>query len=144
MAGVPYRGLYGQPQHVALVRGFSRHSLLRKHLAALACNAYYRRPHASGYEGLPASYVSPANEWYFWKPDPRRNPRIKVLMTLAPSNFPLGFKDTISGGDIPVTWINLKYRMIYTNMGHGNNIFDSPLQNRFFENAVLWLGGWNK
>lgn len=65
-------------------------------------------------------------------------------MTLAPSNFPLGFKDTISGGDIPVTWINLKYRMIYTNMGHGNNIFDSPLQNRFFENAVLWLGGWNK
>lgn len=92
-------------------------------------------------KGLPASFVSPANEWYDWKPDPRDSPDIKVLMTLAPSNFPLGFKDTISGGDIPVAWTNLKYRMIYTNMGHGDKIFDSPLQNRFFENALLWLGG---
>jgi uncharacterized protein len=92
-------------------------------------------------KGLPTSFDSPANEWYDWKPDPRRSPDIKVLMTLAPSNFPLGFKDTISSGDIPVTWTNLKYRMIYTNMGHGDKIFDSPLQNRFFENALLWLGG---
>ena len=92
-------------------------------------------------KGLPASFISPANEWYYWKPDPRQNPDIKVLMTLAPSNFPLGFKDTISGGDIPVTWTNVKYRMIYTNMGHGNKIFDNPLQNRFFQNALLWLGG---
>jgi type 1 glutamine amidotransferase len=92
-------------------------------------------------KGLPAKYVSPANEWYDWKPDPRHDPNIKVLMTLAPSNFPLGFKDTLSGGDIPVTWTNVKYRMLYTNMGHGNKIFDSPLQNRFFQNALLWLGG---
>jgi uncharacterized protein len=95
-------------------------------------------------KGLPASYLSPANEWYDWKPDPRHNPEIRVLMTLAPSNFPLGFKDTISGGDVPVAWTSLKYRMIYTNMGHGNKIFDSPLQNRFFENAMLWLGGQDK
>jgi len=43
-------------------------------------------------------------------------------MTLAPSNYPLGFKDTLAGGDIPVTWTNTKYKMIYTNMGHGNQI----------------------
>ncbi|WP_158752188.1 ThuA domain-containing protein [Acidobacterium sp. S8] len=92
-------------------------------------------------QGLPTSLLSPANEWYSWKPDPRQNPDIKVLMTLAPSNYPLGFKDTLAGGDIPVTWINKKYKMLYTNMGHGDKIFADPKQNRFFENALLWLGG---
>jgi type 1 glutamine amidotransferase len=92
-------------------------------------------------KGLPQSYLSPANEWYSWRPDPRDTPGIKVLMTLAPSNYPIGFKDTLIGGDIPVTWTNTKYKMIYTNMGHGNKILTSPLQNRFFENALLWLGG---
>ena len=95
-------------------------------------------------KGLPASYISPANEWYSWKPDPRSSPNIKVLMTLAPSNFPLGFKDTLAGGDIPVTWTNTKYKMIYTNVGHGDKIFTSPLQNRFFENALLWLANRDK
>ncbi len=92
-------------------------------------------------KGLPRSYLSPANEWYSWKPDPRNTLGIKVLMTLAPSNYPIGFKDTLIGGDIPVTWTNTKYKMIYTNMGHGNKILTSPAQNRFFENALLWLGG---
>lgn len=94
--------------------------------------------------GLSASYLSPANEWYSWKPDPRRDPNIKVLMTLDPSNYPIGFKDTLAGGDIPVTWTNTKYKMIYTNMGHGDKILTSPEQNRFFENALLWLGGRNQ
>jgi len=92
-------------------------------------------------QGLPMSFLSPANEWYSWKPDPRQNPDIEVLMTLAPSNYPLGFKDTLAGGDIPVTWINKKYKMLYTNMGHGDKIFTDPIQNRFFEDALLWLGG---
>ena len=92
-------------------------------------------------KGLPRSYQSPANAWYSWKPDPRRSPGIKVLMTLAPSNYPIGFKDTLAGGDIPVTWTNTKYRMIYTNMGHGDKILTNPQQNLFFENALLWLGG---
>lgn len=91
-------------------------------------------------KGIPTSFVSPANEWYSWQPNPRHSPDIKVLMTLAASNYPLGFKDTLTGGDIPVTWTNTKYKMIYTNMGHGNKILTSPLQNLFFENALLWLG----
>lgn len=95
-------------------------------------------------KGFPATYISPANEWYSWKPDPRSNPDIKVLMTLDTSNFPLGFKDTLGGGDIPVTWTNTKYRMIYTNMGHGDKIFTNPQQNLFFEDALLWLGGQAK
>jgi type 1 glutamine amidotransferase len=90
---------------------------------------------------LPASFTSPANEWYIWKPDPRANKNIKVLLTLDPSNYPLGLKDTLKGGDLPVVWTNTKYKMIYMNMGHGDRIFDDATQNLLFENALLWLGG---
>ena len=88
---------------------------------------------------LPAHLQSPANEWYSWKPNPRANKDVKVLLTLAPSNFPLGFKDTLTGGDIPVVWTNTRYRMIYMNMGHGDRIFSDEHQNRMFEDALLWL-----
>jgi type 1 glutamine amidotransferase len=91
--------------------------------------------------GLPKQFISPANEWYSWKPSPRKSPNIRVVMTLDPKNYPLGFKDTLTGGDIPVTWTNTKYRMIYTNMGHGSKIFDDSQQNDFFARALLWLGG---
>lgn len=94
-------------------------------------------------KGMPATFLSPDNEWYCWQPDLRSNPDIKVLMSLAPSNYPLGFKDTLGGGDVPVTWTNTKYKMLYTNMGHGSKILDSTIQNHFFERSVLWLGGRN-
>jgi type 1 glutamine amidotransferase len=92
-------------------------------------------------KGMPVSFVSPDNEWYSWQPSPRNNSKIKVLMTLAPTNYPLGFKDTLGGGDIPVTWTNTKYKMLYTNMGHCAKVLSSPVQNQFFESALLWLGG---
>jgi len=91
--------------------------------------------------GLPAKFTSPANEWYSWWPNPRANKNIKVLLTLDPANYPLGMKDTLSAGDIPVAWTNTRYRMIYMNMGHGDKIFTSPTQNLLFENALLCLGG---
>jgi uncharacterized protein len=90
--------------------------------------------------GLPSSFVSPANEWYIWKPDPRENRNVKVLLSLANSNYPLGWKDTLVAGDLPVVWTNTRYRMLYLNMGHGDKIFTSTVQNRLFENAILWLG----
>jgi type 1 glutamine amidotransferase len=89
---------------------------------------------------LPATYMAPPNEWYSWAPDPRANKSIKVLLTLSPENYPLGLKDTLTGGDVPVVWTNTKYKMIYSNMGHGDKIFDSPTQNLFFEDALLSLG----
>jgi uncharacterized protein len=88
---------------------------------------------------LPARYLAPANEWYSWQPNPRANKDVKVLLTLDPSNFPLGFKDTLTGGDIPVVWTNTKYRMVYMNMGHGDRIFSDEHQNQLFEDALLWL-----
>ena len=93
--------------------------------------------------GLPARFLSPANEWYSWRPDPRANKDVKVFLTLDQSNFPLGFKDTLLGGDLPVVWTNTRFRMLYLNMGHGDKIFTSAPQNKMFEDALLWVGrGW--
>ena len=90
--------------------------------------------------GIPPTYESPANEWYVWKPSPRLNKDVRVLATLDPSNYPLGLKDVITSGDLPVVWTNTKYKMIYVNMGHGDKIFTSPVQNRLLDNALNWLG----
>jgi uncharacterized protein len=91
-------------------------------------------------QGLPQSFVSPANEWYIWTPDPRENQDVRVLLSLDADNYPLGWKDTLVQGDLPVVWTNTHYRMLYLNMGHGDKVFDSPIQNRLFENAILWVG----
>jgi type 1 glutamine amidotransferase len=89
---------------------------------------------------IPKNYTAPINEWYGWKPNPRNNKDIKVLVTLDPINYPLGKKNIISEGDIPVVWTNTKYKMLYMNMGHGDQIFNSEIQNKMFEDAILWLG----
>jgi uncharacterized protein len=90
--------------------------------------------------GLPTEFESPANEWYIWKPDPRLNKDVRVLASFDPSNYPLGLKDVLTSGDLPVLWINTKYKMLYINMGHGDKIFTSPVQNQLIDNAVQWLG----
>jgi uncharacterized protein len=90
---------------------------------------------------LPAEFLSPANEWYSWYPNPRDNKDVKVLLTLSPRNYPLGLKDILTGGDIPVVWTNTRFKMVYMNMGHGDKIFADPGQNKMFEDALLWLGG---
>ena len=89
---------------------------------------------------IPASFVSPSNEWYIWKPSPRLNKDVRVLLTLSPANYPIGLKDVVTGGDLPVVWTNTRYRMLYMNMGHGDRIFTSDTQNRLFEDAIVWLG----
>ncbi|MGC1268734.1 MAG: ThuA domain-containing protein [Candidatus Acidiferrum sp.] len=89
---------------------------------------------------LPDSYVAPSNEWYLWKPNPRLNADVRVLVTLDPANYPLGWKDVVLAGDCPVVWTNTKYKMVYMNMGHGGKILTNATQNQLIENAVLWLG----
>ncbi len=89
---------------------------------------------------LPGSFISPDNEWYIWKPSPRLNKDVRVLVTFDPSNYPIGFKDVLTSGDLPVVWTNTKYRMLYMNMGHGDKIFTSPIQNKLIEDGILWLG----
>lgn len=92
-------------------------------------------------KGLPKTYVAPINEWYSWRPSPRADPDIHVLLTIDPADYPIGIKGLITSKDpdVPVVWTNIHYRMIYMNMGHGDKVFDSPIQNHLFENEILWL-----
>src|SRR5260370_10712129 len=42
--------------------------------------------------GIPKTYVSPTNEWYSWRPSPRLDQNVHVLLTLDPTPYPLGIK----------------------------------------------------
>ena len=90
-------------------------------------------------KGVPGSFVAPINEWYAWTPSPRVNPDVKVLLTLDESNFPLGVKNTLNGGDVPVAWINTRYRMVYLNYGHGDRIYSTPVLPTMIDNSVRFL-----
>ena len=90
-------------------------------------------------KGIPATFVAPISEWYSWTPSPRANPDVKVLLTLDASNFPLGVKNTLNGGDIPVAWINTRYRMVYVNYGHGDRIYSAPPLATMIDNILRWL-----
>jgi type 1 glutamine amidotransferase len=93
--------------------------------------------------GIPKTFVAPINEWYSWRPSPRLDKRIHVLLTLDPAQYPLGIKGLITDKDpdVPVVWTNTNFKMLYMNMGHGDKIFTSPTQNKLIENGILWLLG---
>ena len=103
-----------------------RRPLRRQQLAVAAGARQRRRRRASDVEGVPPTFVAPINEWYRGRPARAPIPDVKVLLTLDASNFPLGVKNTLNGGDIPVAWINTKYRMVYLNYGHGDRIYSTP------------------
>ncbi|UAY54149.1 ThuA domain-containing protein [Arachidicoccus terrestris] len=88
---------------------------------------------------LPSTFISPSNEWYRWKPSPRLDSNVQVLVSLSDENYPLGLKDILRRGDNPVVWTNKAYRMVYINMGHGGAIFTDATQNRLIINAFRWL-----
>ncbi len=94
--------------------------------------------------GLPETFVSPHNEWYQWKPSPRERKNIRVFVSLSPENYPLGYKDILPDGDLPVVWTNTDYRMIYLNMGHGGRIFSDATQNYLILNALRWVVSTDK
>jgi uncharacterized protein len=106
---------------------------------------------------LPRTFRSAPNEWYRWEHDLRKNPSIRVLLSIDPSSFPLGTgpkpHEIWHSGDYPVVWTNTRYRMIYMNMGHNDmdyegktnrqlsSTFSSPEQNELITRALVWLGG---
>lgn len=53
--------------------------------------------------------------------------------------YPFGIKDIVTGGDFPIVWTNRDYRMIYLNMGHGDESFIDATQNLLFTNAFRWV-----
>lgn len=90
-------------------------------------------------KNLPASFVAPASEWYQWTPSPRQNKDVEVLLSLSPKNYPLSIKDVVNFGDFPIVWSNKNYRMIYLNMGHGDEEFIDGTQNLLLVNAFRWV-----
>lgn len=109
---------------------------------------------------LPATFASQPNEWYRWSNDLRKNPDIRILLSIDSSSFPLGTGPKQSeiwhSGYYPVVWTNRRYRMIYLNMGHNDmdyehrydttnrtlsHTFGGRIQNRLILDALLWLGG---
>jgi hypothetical protein len=105
---------------------------------------------------LPATFTAQPNEWYSWKNDLRKNADIKILASIDSTSYPLGTGpkewEIWHKGDFPVVWTNIKYRMIYINMGHndidyehGTNAelsftFASSTQNKLVIDALKWLG----
>jgi type 1 glutamine amidotransferase len=90
-------------------------------------------------QNLPQSFIAPESEWYQWKPSPRENTDVEVLLSLSEDNYPLGIKDVVNFGDFPVVWTNKNYRMIYLNMGHGDDEFTDATQKLLFVNAFRWV-----
>ena len=90
-------------------------------------------------KNLPGTFVVPASEWYQWNPSPRENPDVEVLISISPNNYPLGIKDVVNFGDWPIVWTNKKYRMIYLNMGHGDEEYTDATQKLLFINAFRWV-----
>jgi uncharacterized protein len=107
--------------------------------------------------GLPRTFRSAPNEWYRWEHNLRKNPNIRVLLSIDPSSFPLGTgpkpHEIWHSGDYPVVWTNTRYRMVYMNMGHNDmdyeqktnrelsSTFSEPAQNELITRTLLWLGG---
>ena len=89
----------------------------------------------------------------------RKNPDIKILLSIDPASFPLGNGPKLSeiwhSGYYPVVWTNTKYKMIYMNMGHNDIDYDhktdkelsftldNETEDKLIINALLWLGGNN-
>ena len=93
---------------------------------------------------LPSQFVVPASEFYQFSPSPRANKDVEVLVSISPRNYPFGIKDIVAHGDFPIVWTNQKYRMIYLNMGHGDEEFTDATQNLLFTNAFRWVSGLDK
>ena len=88
---------------------------------------------------LPQQFVAPASEFYQFSPSPRANTDVEVLVSISPKNYPFGIKDIVTHGDFPIVWTNKKYRMVYLNMGHGDEGFIDATQNLLFTNAFRWV-----
>ena len=114
-------------------------------------------------KGLPKTFKSAPNEWYRWSNDLRTNADIKILLSIDPSSFPLGTGPKLyeiwHSGYYPVVWTNIKYKMIYLNMGHNDMdyehkydntnktlsyTFDNEIQDKLIIDSLLWLGDGKK
>ncbi|MBC6109823.1 ThuA domain-containing protein [Pedobacter fastidiosus] len=112
---------------------------------------------------LPKTFKASPNEWYRWQNDLRKNPDIKILLSIDSTSFPLGTGpkeyEIWRSGYYPVVWSNKNYKMVYVNMGHNDmdyehkydktnktlsNTFDSEMESKMIVNSLIWLGTGKK
>ncbi len=92
-------------------------------------------------KNLPKEFVIPASEYYQfnWPGEIGGGKDIEVLISLSQKNYPIGLKDIVYCDEWPLVWTNKDYRMIYLNMGHGDDEFTDATQNLLFVNALRWI-----
>jgi hypothetical protein len=89
-----------------------------------------------------------------------QNPDIKILVSIDSSSFPLGTGPKLNeiwhSGYYPIVWTNIRYKMLYFNMGHNDmdyenktnkqlsSTFSSEIQNKLIIDGLLWLGSGTK
>lgn len=105
---------------------------------------------------LPVTFKSSPSEWYRWENDLRKNPAIKILLSIDSTSFPLGTgpkpNEIWHSGYYPVVWTNTNYNMVYFNMGH-NDIdyehktnqtlsytFGNTIQDKLVLQSLMWIG----
>jgi len=109
---------------------------------------------------LPDTFRSSPSEWYRWSNDLRKNPDIKILLSVDSTSFPLGtgpkLHEIWHSGYYPIVWTNKRFRMLYLNMGHNDidyehktnkelsQTFGNTLQDQMILDAILWLGSGKK
>lgn len=108
-------------------------------------------------KNLPQTFKSAPNEWYRWELDLKKNPDIKVLVSIDPTSFPLGTgpkaHEIWHSGYYPVVWTNTKYKMLYLNMGHNDIDYENKtnkelsftlsneVQDRIILDGLFWMAG---
>jgi hypothetical protein len=105
---------------------------------------------------LPETFKASPNEWYRWEKDLRKNPDIRILMSIDSTSFPLGTgpkpHEVWHSGYYPVVWTNRNYKMIYLNMGHNDIDYEgktnkdlshtlgNPIEDKLILDAIEWMG----
>jgi hypothetical protein len=106
-------------------------------------------------KGLPDIIKASPSEWYRWEKDLRKNPDIKILLSVDSTSFPLGTgpkpNEIWHSGYYPIVWTNKNYKMVYFNFGHNDidyehhtnkelsHTFPNPEQEKLIMNSLIWV-----
>jgi uncharacterized protein len=111
-------------------------------------------------KGLPDIIKASPSEWYRWEKDLKKNPDIKILLSIDSTSFPLGTGPKLNeiwhSGYYPIVWTNKNYKMVYFNFGHNDidyehhtnkdlsHTFPNQLQERLIINSLIWVATGKK
>jgi uncharacterized protein len=111
-------------------------------------------------KGLPDIIKTSPSEWYRWEKDLKKNPDIKILLSIDSTSFPLGTGPKLNeiwhSGYYPIVWTNKNYKMVYFNFGHNDidyehhtnkdlsHTFPNQLQEKLIINSLIWVATGKK